>query len=87
MKHATPPGLDTIEALLQRIRALRVLQEKSRGVFYRGGRAALHFHEDPTGMFADLRLGGEWERFAANTTAEHAVLLRRIHAAFPPARE
>jgi hypothetical protein len=87
MRHATASRLDAIEDLLRRIRALGVLKEKSRGVFYRGGRAALHFHEDPAGMFADLRLGDEWERFAANTTPEHAALLRRIHAGFPPARE
>ena len=75
------------EELLRHIRGLGVLREKSRGVFYRGGRAALHFHEDPAGMFADLRLGNEWERFAANTTAERAALLRRIHAGFPRPRE
>ena len=82
MKHATAPGLDRIEELLRQIRGLGVLREKTRGVFYRGGRAALHFHEDAAGMFADLRLGGDWERLVVNTAAERAALLRRIHGGF-----
>jgi hypothetical protein len=87
MKHATAASLDGIEALLRQIREQGALKEKSRGVFYCGGRATLHFHEDVAGMFADLRLGDGWERFAANTPAERAALLRRIHAGFPRARE
>jgi len=78
MKHATPARLDEIEDLLRQLRGLGVLKEKSRGVFYRGGRAVLHFHEDPAGMFADLRPGAEWERLAVNTASERAALLRRI---------
>ena len=87
MKHATGPSLDAIEELLRQVRALAVLKEKSRGVFYRGGRAALHFHEDPAGLFADLRAGGDWERLAVNTQSERTALLRRIHAGFSPVRE
>jgi hypothetical protein len=55
MKHATPAALDAIEPLLAEIRALPGLTEKSRGIFYRKSRAFLHFHEDPKGMFADVR--------------------------------
>ena len=32
--------------------------EKKRGVFYFKSRAFLHFHEDPKGMFADIREAG-----------------------------
>ena len=39
----------------RRCAALPGLKEKSRGVFYRKGRAFLHFHEDPKGLFADVR--------------------------------
>ena len=55
MKHATPAVLDTIEPLLAEIRALGGLTETSRGIFYLKRRAFLHFHEDPKGLFADVR--------------------------------
>lgn len=55
MKHASPAALDALEPLLAEIRALAGLVETSRGVFYRRGRAFLHFHEDPQGLFGDVR--------------------------------
>jgi hypothetical protein len=78
MKHATPGALDTLEPLLVEIRREAALKEKSRGVFYRGSRAALHFHEDPAGMFADLRLRDDWQRLPVNTPAERAALMREL---------
>jgi hypothetical protein len=80
MKHATGAALDQIESLLQRVRALETLQERSRGVFYRRSSAFLHFHEDPAGMFADVRLTGDWERYPVNGPSEQAGLLRKINA-------
>jgi hypothetical protein len=39
----------------------------------------LHFHEDPTGVFADVRLdGNEFERIAVNNSQEQMALLDRI---------
>lgn len=58
MKHASATTLDALEPLLADLRALPGLVERSRGVFYRRGRAFLHFHEDPKGLFADLRDAG-----------------------------
>jgi hypothetical protein len=55
MKHITPPMLDTLEPLLGELRTIAGMKEKSRGVFYRKSRAFLHFHEDPAGLFADIR--------------------------------
>jgi len=55
MKHITPALLDTLEPLLIELRSIAGLKEKSRGVFYRKSRAFLHFHEDPKGLFADIR--------------------------------
>lgn len=63
MKHAGPAALDELEPLIERLRAVPGLQEKSRGVFYRGSRAFLHFHEDPTGLYADVRsAAGDFDR-------------------------
>ena len=78
MKHATAASLDRLEEVLARLRDFGALKEKARGVFYVRGKAALHFHEDPAGLFADIRTGAEWERIAVNTAAERAGLLRRV---------
>ena len=51
--------MDGLEPLLQRIRDLPGLVEKTRGAFYRGSRAFLHFHEDPKRLFADIRAEGD----------------------------
>ena len=55
MKHAGSAALDSLEPLLERLRAITALKERSRGVFYLKSRAFLHFHEDPTGLYADIR--------------------------------
>lgn len=74
MRHARPEDLDAIEPLLGALRALPLV-EKSRGVFYRKGRAFLHFHEDHGALFADLRADDAFQRFPLNTAAERASLL------------
>ena len=63
MRHARTEALDRLEPLLRDLRKLEGLNEKSRGVFYRRGKSFLHFHEDPKGLFADLREpGGDFDR-------------------------
>jgi hypothetical protein len=81
MKHATDKALELLEDLLERVRARDGLKEKSGGVFYRKSRAFLHFHEDPTGLYADLRVTGEFERYPVNTDSERAALLAEIDRA------
>jgi len=81
MKHAGPEALNVLEPLLVRIRKHEQLREKKRGLFYRKGKSFLHFHEDPTGLFADLCAGGEDSRLRVGTQAEQNVLLARIRQA------
>jgi len=82
MKHVTSTGLDELDGLLRDLRGVDGLAERSRGVFYRGSRAFLHFHEDPTGLYADVRLDGvEFERMRVTTKAERKKLLSRVRAA------
>ncbi len=81
MKHAGQNALDKLEALLRELRKRGALKEKSRGTFYRGSRAFLHFHEHGTEFYADLRTGADFERFPATTQADRAALLRHIDAA------
>jgi hypothetical protein len=78
MKHARPEALEKLRPLLARIRALPGLDERRPGVFYVKSRAYLHFHEDPAGMFADVRLTEEFERFPVNTPQEKRALLELL---------
>jgi hypothetical protein len=77
VKHAGPEALDALADLVAAVRA-RGLKEPRPGIFYRKGKAWLHFHEDKAGLFADIRLDAEWELFRVSDTAEQANLLRLI---------
>jgi hypothetical protein len=81
VRHASAEALDQLEAVLRRVRLLPGLVERKRGVFYRQSRAFLHFHEDPSGLYADVRLAGEFERFRVETAEEREALLRRVQLA------
>ena len=82
MKHAGAAVLDKLEPLLGRIRAAGRLREKSRGIFYLKSRAYLHFHEDPAGVFVDIRAadGKDFDRMKLDAAVE-ADILSRIAAA------
>jgi hypothetical protein len=81
VRHARAEALDELEPMLAELRGLPGLTERSRGVFYRGSRAFLHFHEDPTGHHVDVRLGAEFERFRAQTKAEQRTVLTKVRKA------
>jgi hypothetical protein len=81
VRHATEPTLDQLEPLLVELRALEGLREKKRGTFYRGSSAFLHFHEDPAGTFADVKLDGEFQRFRATSERERRALVARVQKA------
>ncbi len=80
MKHAGPRALDALDSLLNQIRTRPGLTERKRGVFYRKSRAWLHFHEDPAGLFADLKDGADWLRFDVTGPDGRAALLSRLDA-------
>ena len=80
MKHATEATLGQLEDFLKKIRASIELKEKSPGVFYLRSKAFLHFHEDPAGLFADVRTGPDWQRMRVSGRAEQEELLRKIRA-------
>ena len=81
MKHASQTALDQLEPLLAELRTLG-LTEKSRGVFYRKSRAFLHFHEDPKGLFADIRdaAGLDFDRLDVTRAAGQALLVELARA-------
>ena len=79
MRHATDGALDRLESLLREVRTRHpTVRELKRGAFYRGGQGWLHFHEDPAGLFADLKIGGSFARFRVSTKAEQDALLREL---------
>lgn len=80
MKHAGDAALDELEDLLAIVRERSELIEKKRGTFYRKSSAFLHFHEDREGLFADLKVDGQWQRMRVSTAAERKQLLRRLAA-------
>ena len=72
-------ALDRLEGLLCEIRKRHpILRERKRGAFYKGGQGWLHFHEDPAGLFADLKIGGGFTRLRVSTKAEQGTLLREV---------
>ena len=78
MRHAGSDALDALEPLLRDLRGFDGLHEKKRGVFYRKSRAFLHFHEDPSGLYADVRFEADFERLPVTTRAEQRALLARV---------
>ena len=82
MRHARAEALDALEPVLVRLRACPELTERSRGIFYRKSQAFLHFHEDPAGMFADVRLvPGEFTRMRVSTKAEQRAFMSAVRTA------
>jgi len=81
MKHAGPDALDRAEPLLAQIRKIEALKERSRGVFYRSGRAFLHFHEHGPELFADVRTGVDFRRFPATSPTHWAALMKALAGA------
>jgi hypothetical protein len=78
MKHAGETALATIEPMLDEIRGLEGVRERKPGIFYSKSGAFVHFHEDPAGIFADVRRGREWLRLPVNTGGERRELVRLV---------
>jgi hypothetical protein len=78
MKHATAAALHALSDLLDKIRVKDGIKEKKLGIFYRKSKSFLHFHEDPAGLFADLSVGADFDRYPVNTKEEWKVLLTAI---------
>ena len=81
MKHASPASLRLLSPLLASLRALPRLVERTPGSFYLGSSSFLHFHGDPAGLFADVKLdSSSFERFPVTTAAERASLLKWVQS-------
>lgn len=83
MRHARTEDLEGVGELVTALRAMEPLTEKAPGVFYRRSKAFLHFHVDPSGLYADVRTDPDagFERVRVTTKPEQRRLLREIRAA------
>jgi len=79
MKHAHPNTLAALEPFLRKVREHAALIERTPGSFYRKSTAYLHFHEDPSEIYADVKLNlVDFTRVRATTPQERAHLLSLI---------
>jgi hypothetical protein len=78
MKHAGPATFARLSHLLSALRARPALRERRPGVFELKSRAFLHFHDDPSGVFADVRLAEGFVRLPVTSTSQQSDLLERI---------
>jgi len=81
VKHAGASTFNRLAPLLTRLREMPGLVERRPGVFYLRSRAFLHFHDDPTGDFADVRQDGQsFTRLPASSADDWAALLALVAA-------
>jgi hypothetical protein len=83
MRHASEETLQRLAWLLKQLRAMDGLVEKGPGVYYRKSKAFLHFHEDPAGIFVDVRLRHDdpFTRLAVTTRKQQSALVTEIKRA------
>ena len=77
MKHAGAETLRALDKLLVGIRKCE-LNEIKPGIFYQKRTAFLHFHEDPAGLFADVKMLSAYRRYPVNSRAQQHALLKVI---------
>ena len=87
MRHAGSTTLAQLGPLLDRVRALGRLAERRPGTFYLRSSAFLHFHEDPAGLFADLKADGKtFTRLPVNNATEQDALVALVALTLQPAQ-
>jgi len=79
MKHASAATLEQLSDLLQDLRKRAPLREPRPGCFYLKSKSFLHFHEDPAGVFADVKLDRiDFTRCPVTTRSQQRALLARV---------
>lgn len=87
MKHAGAAAIARLKPILARLRKIKDLREPRPGIFYRRSSAFIHFHEDPAGVFADIKVNDDYVRKPVNSPSEIAEFFRivtRAIEASPP---
>ena len=79
MKHAGKEALAKLGPVLDALREHRALVERTPGSFYLRSKGFIHFHEDPLGLFADLKEDlVSFSRHRVTTRPEQKELLARV---------
>jgi hypothetical protein len=80
---ATKQTIEALASVYDEVRALRIpgMEIKANGAVYQKRNGILHFHEDATGVQADVKVNGEWQRVEVNNAAgkRRVVALLRRH--------
>ena len=79
MKHAGEEALANLVPVLDALREHRALVERTPGSFYLRSSGFVHFHEDPAGLFADLKEDLiSFTRYRVTTRTERKEFLARV---------
>jgi hypothetical protein len=82
LRHARQDDLGRLAPLLEQLRALDGLKERTPGSFYRNSSGFLHFHIDGDDVYADVKLDGrEFERTRVTTKTEQRALVTSVRKA------
>jgi hypothetical protein len=82
MRHARPDDLLQFPELLDQLRAIDGLVERTPGSFYRRSNGFLHFHIDGDDVWCDVKLSGpDFDRVRATTKDEQQALLTAVRHA------
>jgi hypothetical protein len=76
VRHARADDLAGCTGLLDELRALEGVRERTVGSFYRRGSGFLHFHVDGDRLFADVKVDGDWQRMPASSARERREVVR-----------
>jgi hypothetical protein len=75
MKAAT---LETLAPLLKFLRSYEVLGEANETKFLLKGRDFIHFHDEPEGLWADVKLSKGRVRVSVSTASEQSELMEKV---------
>jgi len=82
MRHARADDLARLEPLLEQLRTLDGLVERTPGAFYRKSKGFLHFHIDGDDVYADAKLSGDgFGRLRVTTKREQQALVAAVRRA------
>ena len=84
MARATKATLQQLDPWLDEVRGLGIegLVEKANGAFYQRRVGILHFHEDADGVFADVKVDGQWQRVPVDRAAGKRKVIRLLTATY-----
>ena len=79
MKHVGKNAPSNLAPVLDALRKRDALTEKSPASFYLRSKAFVHFHDDVTGLFADLKEDLiSFTRYRVTTATEQRAFLARV---------